>query len=100
MAKVIDKKYLYLGLLLAFFLVIIISTCCFAAKTQIENKDDNWVVQSVHDRVVLLNNGEVVEVFEGIAVDTLPESDKRYLERGIPFLTKAEALIAIEDYDG
>ena len=60
----------------------------------------SWIIQSVEDTVVLLNNGEVVEVFGNIAVDTLPTEDKKHLEMGISFLTKDEAMTAIEDYDG
>jgi hypothetical protein len=47
-----------------------------------------------------MNNGEVVEVFGNIVLDTLPNEDQKHLERGITFLTKDEALTAIEDYDG
>lgn len=100
MAKITDKKYLYLGFMLAVFLLIIIFTCSFAAKTQNENNNDNWVIQSHQNTVVLLNNGEVVEVFSDISLDSLPEEDKKHLEVGISFLTKAEAMTAIEDYDG
>ena len=99
MSKIKDKKYLFIGLFLGFLLLFMIFICSFVIKTQTENTD-SWVLRSVEDRVVLLNNGEVVEVFGDIVVDTLPQEDKKHLERGIPFLTKDEALIAIEDYDG
>ncbi len=99
MSKVIDRRYMALGILLGVFLVFIITACSFAIKTQNES-EDNWVIQSLDDTVVLLNNGEVVEVFSNIVVDTLPNEDKMHLEKGISFLTKDEALTAIEDYDG
>ena len=51
-------------------------------------------------KAVLMNNGEVVEVFSDISLDTLPKEDLNHLARGIEFLTKEEALLAIEDYDG
>jgi len=97
--KSIDKKYLCLGLLLGFLLIVIIGVSSMAVKTQNENKD-NWVIQSLDDTVVLINNGEIVEVFSEIVVDTLPDEDKKHLEKGIVFLTKDEAMTAIEDYDG
>ncbi len=100
MSKVKDKRYLCLGLLLGAFLIIIAFTCSFAAKTQIENNKDNWVIQTHQNTVVLLNNGEVVEVFGDISVDSLPLEDREHLKKGISFLTKNEALLAIEDYDG
>ncbi len=99
MAKVLNKKYLILGVMLGAFLLIIVLTSGFAVKTQHENTD-NWVIQSHENTVVLLNNGEVVEVFGDISIDNLPNEDKAHLEKGIYFLTKDEALTALEDYDG
>ncbi len=99
MAKVINKKYMILGIMLGIFLLIIILTSGFAIKTQYENTD-NWVIRSHENTVVLLNNGEVVEVFGDIAVENLPNEDKKHLEKGIYFFTKDEALTALEDYDG
>ncbi len=99
MLKSIDKKYLSLGILLALFLILIVAACSIAVKEQTETVD-NWVIQSVEDTVVLLNNGEVVEVFSDIVIDSLPNEDREHLEKGISFLTKDEALLAIEDYDG
>ncbi len=99
MAKVQNKKYMILGIILGVFLLIIVAASSFAVKTQNENTD-NWVIRSHENTVVLLNNGEVVEVFGDISVDTLPNEDKQHLEKGIYFLTKDEALTALEDYDG
>lgn len=99
MVKVLNKKYLILGLLLGAFLFVIVLTSSFAIKTQTENTD-NWVIRSHKNTVVLLNNGEVVEVFGDITIDNLPKEDKAHLEKGIYFLTKDEALTALEDYDG
>lgn len=99
MAKVIDRKYLALGILLGIFLLLMLSACGLAVKTQTENSD-NWVIRSYEDTVVLLNNGEVVEVFGDITIENLPNEDKAHLEKGISFLTKDEAMLAIEDYDG
>ncbi len=99
MSKVADKRYLILGILLGLFLILVISACGIAVKTQNENKD-SWVLQSLDDTVVLINNGEVIEVFSEIVIDTLPYEDKKHLEKGIVFLTKDEAMTAIEDYDG
>ena len=99
MAKVLNKKYLILGLLLGVFLIVILMTSGFAIKTQTDNTD-NWEIRSFEDTVVLLNNGEVVEVYGDISVESLPTEDKKHLEKGISFLTKDEALLALEDYDG
>ena len=99
MAKVLNKKYLILGILLGVFLLVILLTSGFAIKTQTKNLD-NWEIRSFEDTVVLLNNGDVVEVFGDISIESLPQEDKRHLEKGISFLSKDEALLALEDYDG
>lgn len=99
MQKVLDKKYLYIGIALGLFLVTIIFVSSLAFKTKKENPD-TWVIRSFEDTIVLLNNGEVVEVFGDIMVADLPNEDKLHLEKGIEFLTKDEALLALEDYDG
>lgn len=99
MQKIINKKMLALGLILGLFLIAIIVASAFSIKCKQENPN-SWILQSYENSVVLLNNGEVVEVFGNIALDTLPQEDLKHLESGISFLTKEEALLAIEDYDG
>ena len=99
MSKIFDKKYFIIGIALGLFIITIIVTCMFAANQQTKT-NDSWVLRSYDNTVVLMNNGEVVEVFGDIVLDTLPNEDIKHLESGIPFLTKDEALMAIEDYDG
>ncbi len=99
MQKVLNKKMLALGLILGLFLIAIITASAFSIKLKQENPN-SWILQSYDNTVVLLNNGEVVEVFGNISLDTLPKEDLKHLESGISFLTKEEALLAIEDYDG
>ena len=59
-----------------------------------------WVLQSYGNNVALFNGEKIIEVYGAIMLDTLPEEDKRLLDNGIAFLTKQEAVRAIEDYDG
>ncbi len=99
MQKVKNVKMLVLGISLSVFLIAIIIACSVAIKCKQENPNP-WILQSYENTVVLLNNGEVVEVFGHISLDALPEEDLKHLENGIKFLTKEEALLAIEDYDG
>ena len=99
MSKIYAKKYFIIGVVLGLFIIAVIITCIFAANQQKETKD-SWVLRSYDNTVVLMNNGEVVEVFGDIVLDTLPSEDIKHLESGIPFLSKDEALMAIEDYDG
>lgn len=99
MQKIINKKAFSLGIILTVFLVAIIIATTFSIKCKQENPN-SWILQSHENTVVLLNNGEVVEVFGNISLDTLPKEDLKHLENGIAFLTKEEALLAVEDYDG
>ncbi len=99
MQKVLNKKMFVLGIVLGLFLIAIITASAFSVKCRQENPN-SWILQSYENTVVLLNNGEVVEVFGNISLDTLPPEDLKHLESGISFLTKEEALLAIEDYDG
>ncbi|MBR5223498.1 MAG: hypothetical protein IKV81_04985 [Clostridia bacterium] len=99
MQKVKNKKMLALGLILGAFLIAIIVATALSLNIKGQNPD-GWILQSYENTVVLLNNGEVVEVFSDISLDTLPKEDLNHLARGIEFLTKEEALLAIEDYDG
>ncbi|MBE6781008.1 MAG: hypothetical protein E7545_08525 [Ruminococcaceae bacterium] len=99
MQKVLNKKMFVLGIVLGLFLIAIITASAFSLKCRQENPN-SWILQSYENTVVLLNNGEVVEVFGNISLDTLPPEDLKHLESGISFLTKEEALLAIEDYDG
>ena len=97
--KIINKKTFALGIILGIFLICIITASAFSLKCKQENPD-SWILQSYENTVVLLNNGEVVEIFGDISLDTLPKEDLKHLENGISFLTKEEAMLAVEDYDG
>ena len=86
-------------------LSVIISTIAvlLATSAVIKTKKENpecWVLHSYGNHVALFNGDEIVEIYGTISIDTLPEEDKRLLENGIRFTTKAEAMTAIEDYDG
>ena len=92
------KKAVFLSILTA-LLIMLVSACSFAVKEKTENSDE-WIIRSYKNNVVLMKNNEIVEVFGDIAIDDLPKEDQKHLEKGIPFVSKEEALIALEDYDG
>ena len=99
MSKISNKKIIIILVFLAFALLTLFVTGSYAIAVNEEIKDD-WVIQSFDNTVVLLNNGEIIQVFGDIMVENLPNEDKKHLETGISFLTKDEALLALEDYDG
>ena len=99
MEKINIKRFAFVAITLSFFAAALIITAGLVAKTK---KDDPqvWVLHSYGNSVALYNGDDIVEVFSGITLDTLPESDRRQLDYGLSFLTREEALNAIEDYDG
>lgn len=99
MERVNFKKLGILAILITLCLCVIIVTLSFVIKAAIPEKE-LWVLHSYGNNVALYNGEEVVEVYGEILLDTLPEADKRQLDNGIAFQTKAEAVLAIEDYDG
>ncbi|MGI6280047.1 MAG: hypothetical protein ACOYJS_05755, partial [Acutalibacteraceae bacterium] len=77
----------------------IIITCGFVAAAR-KKESKPWVLHSYGNNIALFNGDEIVEVYGSITVDMLPAEDKRLLDNGIAFITKEEALRALEDYDG
>lgn len=95
-----NEKILGISIIvIAVAISFVIITLGFAV-TDHNPKEESWVLQSYGNNVALFNGEEVVEVYGAIVLDTLPEEDKRLLDNGIAFLTKEEAVMAIEDYDG
>ena len=83
----------------AICLAVIIITISYALKTKTEEPLP-WVLHSYGNNVALYNGEKIIEVYGSIMLDTLPPEDRRLLDNGIIFTTKAEAVLAIEDYDG
>ena len=95
-----NQKIVYLSILtVAVALALVIVTCGFAFGERKIN-EEQWILQSYGNNVALYNGEDVIEVYGAIVLDTLPEEDKRLLDNGISFLTREEAVMAIEDYDG
>ncbi|MBE6750079.1 MAG: hypothetical protein E7560_02830 [Ruminococcaceae bacterium] len=99
MERVNLKKLGILAILVTVCLCAIIITLSYVFKAATP-EEEVWVLHSYGNNVALYNGEDVVEVYGTILLDTLPEADKRQLENGIAFPTKAEAVLAIEDYDG
>lgn len=96
-AKFVKLSIITIALTLCIAAIIV--TFGFVAKSS-KNESDLWVLHSYGNNVALYKNEQVVEVYSGILLDTLPEEDKRQLDNGLLFHSKEEALTAIEDYDG
>ncbi len=91
---------LYIAIaIISLSIAIIFIVLGFIIKGKIE-EPNSWVLHSYGNNVALYNGDEIIEVYGGIVLDTLPKDDKRQLDNGIAFQTKEEAISAIEDYDG
>ena len=99
MKKFSQKVIVISFMVIAASIMLIIATLGYSLKSH-SITEKPWVLQSYGNTVALFNGEEVVEVYNTIELDTLPEEDKRLLDSGISFLTKEEAVLAIEDYDG
>lgn len=94
------RKTLYLSIAIITAAILLVGCVILFAASNRKDETDPWILQSYGNNVALYNGDEVIEVYGAIALDTLPEEDKRLLDNGISFLTKEEAVTAIEDYDG
>ena len=98
-----EKKTYKLLFAIILIISLSVSAILIAVGFAIKNKQDNpdlWVLHSYGNNVALYNGENIIEVYGTIALDTLPESDKRLLDNGIVFQSREEAQSAIEDYDG
>lgn len=94
-----NRIYAVCAICISLSVAIIIIALSFALKTKKE-EPTQWVLLSYGNNVALYNGDRIIEVYGSIMLDTLPEEDRRLLDNGIAFMTKEEAVSAIEDYDG
>lgn len=99
MSKLKQKSLLIIIATISISVSIVLITVGYLFKFKNKNSN-NWVLQTRENYIVLLNNGEIVEVFGDIAVNDLPKEDINHLKMGIKFVSKEEAMLALEDYDG
>ena len=99
MEKHKNLKLYFAAIIISVFAAAIIVTLGFVISNKKENPV-SWVLHSYGNNVALYRGEEIIEVYGSIMLDTLPADDKRQLDNGIVFSTRAEAVNAIEDYDG
>lgn len=59
-----------------------------------------YVLKKHEDGLAVLKGEKIVEVFDNVSFNALPEYDRNALKGGIEFKSMAEVYSAIEDYDG
>lgn len=85
---------------LSIFLVIVIIAAILLSKSTTPEKETGYYMKSLNNTVVLYKDRDIVKVYDGIVVDTLPITDRDLLERGIHYENITDADMAAEDYDG
>lgn len=97
-----EKKKIITGVLIA-LVTLSVASVLVTLGVVIKNKKEHpesWVLHSYGNNVALYKDEEIIEVYGGIMLDTLPDEDKKLLDNGIVFSSREEAVSAIEDYDG
>ncbi|MBE6732794.1 MAG: hypothetical protein E7561_02210 [Ruminococcaceae bacterium] len=85
---------------LSVFLIAIIIITVSTSKTDKPIVDDGYYMKSLNNTVALYKDEDIIKIYDGIVVDTLPITDRQLLERGIHYKSIADADSAAEDYDG
>lgn len=99
MDRIKQRNIIIIAIVLTIAAVTVLVAAGFAAGNK-EYEPSGWVIKSYGNSVALYNGDELIEVYGGIVLDTLPQEDIDLLESGIAFPTREEAQQAMEDYDG
>lgn len=90
------KKFLFpVSLCLAVFVLTLTSFNNFASKT----KESDYLLKSYKNTVALFKDEELITVYDGIVLNTLPEADIQTFNSGIEVATPAQAEALLEDFD-
>lgn len=65
-----------------------------------DSNADKYSLKAYKNTVALYKGEKLMEIYDGIVLDTLPEADRYALENGIDFDDLNEVRSAVEDYDG
>ena len=59
-----------------------------------------YTLKAYNNTVALYKGEEILEVYDGIVLNTLPITDRNALSKGIDFQSRSEAELSVENYDG
>lgn len=63
-------------------------------------ENEPYTLKAYNNTVALFKGEEILEVFDGIVLNTLPITDRDALNKGIDFENRNEAEMSVENYDG
>ena len=98
MSILIKRIVFPVTLCLAVLVLTLTAVDNFAAPQQ-RNIADNYYLKAYKNTVALYNGEEIVEIYNNIVLNTLPEQDRISFNSGISVATPAQAEILLEDYD-
>lgn len=88
------KKILFpISLFTAFF---ILALHCVPAPTV---TSQNYTLKSYKNTVALYDGNVIINIYEDIVLNTLPQKDIQSFDQGIPFTTVTQAEIYLEDFE-
>lgn len=71
-----------------------------AYRNESENNISSYTLKEYNGAVALFKGDEVINVYDGVILSTLPRSDRQMFTNGITIKSPDEAQNIIEDYDG
>ncbi|MDO4608756.1 MAG: hypothetical protein Q4B40_06165 [Clostridia bacterium] len=90
------KKFIFPFIVAVAIFVIIFNT----RQNQKKNDYDGYMLKAYKNSVALYKNDIVIEVYNDIVLNTLPQKDIQSFNQGISVFSKEEAETLIENYDG
>lgn len=94
--SVFIKKIVFPTLIFIFIftLILYLINDCQSAKTSV-----NYTLKSYKNTVALFNGEEIVEIYNNVVLNTLPEKGIQNFNSGITVATRAQAEAYLEDFD-
>ncbi len=91
------KKILFPILL--FIAVFVTILHCVNNRKEIE-KNVEYTLKSYKNTIALYSGDDIVEIYNNIVLNTLPEADIQSFNKGVSISSPAQAEIFLENYDG
>ena len=87
-------------LIVSFLAIMILLLIVYFFAPPYKEEPIGYYMKSINNTVALYRGEQIIKIYDGIVVDTLPTADRSRLKEGIYYETVESADIAAEDYDG
>lgn len=99
MSNLIKRTVFFLLSCIAVLTLTLTAVIIFKASPK-KTDADNYCLKSYKNTVALYNGEEIIQIYNNIVLNTLPEQDVINFNNGIAVATPAQAEIILEDFDG